>query len=359
MDTYNLLQDELLRINSNILKIFKDSELIKGVSDSSFGDWRKTCDGINRQMWEEVVRVAVVGPIKSGKSTFINALFKGDYLKRGAGVVTSIVTRVRSGKNLKAKLVFKTWDEVNGDIEQALVLFPPLNRLTDSEKFDIRRKKDRTNLERALASLKSEQLITNDLRNVNSVLLASYLGGYDKTEKMISSDTMTDKYEDELFSKHWDFVSDGSMAVYLKDVQLEIDSKSIDHNIEIADCQGSDSPNPLHLAMIQDYLLLTHLIIYVISSRTGLREADIKFLSMIKKMGIMDNMMFVINCDFSEHDTLYDLEKLIRKVEEELALIKPEPEIYSFSALYHLFKTRDDKPSQKDLLRIKQWEIEK
>ena len=26
------------------------------------------------------------GPIKSGKSTFINALFGGDYLKRGAGV---------------------------------------------------------------------------------------------------------------------------------------------------------------------------------------------------------------------------------------------------------------------------------
>jgi len=37
------------------------------------------------QLTEETIRVAVVGPIKSGKSTFLNALLRGDYLKRGAG----------------------------------------------------------------------------------------------------------------------------------------------------------------------------------------------------------------------------------------------------------------------------------
>ena len=69
--------------------------------------------------------MAVVGPIKSGKSTFLNSLLKGDFLKRGAGVVTSIVTRVRSGERLKATLYYKSWEEVNEDMEQALVLFPP------------------------------------------------------------------------------------------------------------------------------------------------------------------------------------------------------------------------------------------
>lgn len=64
------------------------------------------------------------------------------------------------------------------------------------------------------------------------------------------------------------------MAVYLKDVQLEIKSNRFEKNLEIADCQGSDSPNPLHITMIQDYLSTTHLIIYLISSRTGLRDAD-------------------------------------------------------------------------------------
>ncbi len=359
MDTYNSLKGELFQINQDISTLFSDAISITGMSDQSFEDWQKTCSGIHKQMSDKTIRVAVVGSIKSGKSTFINALFKGDHLKRGAGVVTSITTRVRSGKQLKAKLLFKSWDEVNSEIEQALVLFPSLDWRTEKNRFDIRRKRERIYLQQALHSLGTEHLFTNYARNVNSVLLTSYIKGYDKVKDIISSDTMTSQYEDNLFKEHWAFVGDMSMAVYLKDIQLEIDSGSIDGNIEFADCQGSDSPNPLHLAMIQDYLLLTHLIIYVVSSRTGLREADIKFLSIIKKMGIMDNILFVINCDFSEHESINDLKVLIEKVKEELSMIKPDPDIYSISALFNLFKVQNMNLSQKDRLRLAQWKKEK
>jgi hypothetical protein len=110
--------------------------------------------------------------------------------------------------------------------------------------------------------------------------------------------------------------------------------------------------------MIQDYLLLTHLIIYVISSRTGLREADIKFLSMIKKMGIIENIIFIVNCDFSEHESMADLKSLLTKVEEELALITTNPDTYSISALFNLFKAQQNNLSEKDLNRLKQWQDE-
>lgn len=359
MDTYNSLKGELFQINQDISTLFSDAISITGMSDQSFEDWQTTCSGIHKQMSEKIIRVAVVGSIKSGKSTFINALFKGDHLKRGAGVVTSITTRVRSGKQLKAKLLFKSWDEVNSEIEQALALFPSLDWRTEKNRFDIRRKSERIDLQQALHSLGTEHLFTNYTRNVNNVLLTSYIKGYDKVEDIISSDTKTGQYEDNLFKEHWAFVGDMSMAVYLKDIQLEIDSGSIDGNIEFADCQGSDSPNPLHLAMIQDYLLLTHLIIYVVSSRTGLREADIKFLSIIKKMGIMDNILFVINCDFSEHESIHDLKALVEKVKEELSMIKPDPDIYSISALFNLFKVQNMNLSQKDRLRLAHWEKEK
>jgi len=359
MDTYNSLKRELLQTNQDISALFSDAESITGMSDRSFADWQKTCSGIYKQMSEKIIRVAVVGPIKSGKSTFINSLFKGDYLKRGAGVVTSIITRVRRGKQLKARLLFKSWNEVNSEIDQALILFPSLDWRTEKNRFDIRRKGERIDLQQALSSLSTEHLFTNHSRNINSVLLTSYIKGYEKVKDMISSDTMTSQYEDNMFTEHWAFVGDGSMAVYLRDIQLEIDSGSIDSNIEIVDCQGSDSPNPLHLAIIQDYLLLTHLIIYVLSSRTGLREADIKFLSIIKKMGIMDNILFVINCDFSEHESIDDLNALIEKVKEELSMIKPDPEIFSISALFNLFKVQNMNLSQKDRLRLAQWEKEK
>ena len=359
MDTYNSLKRELLKTNEDISAIFSDAESITGMTDQSFADWQNICSSIYKQLSEKIIHVAVVGPIKSGKSTFINSLFKGDYLKRGAGVVTSIITRVRRGKQLKARLLFKSWDEINSEIDQALVLFPSLDWRTEKNRFDIRRKGDRLDLQQALSSLSTEHLFTNYSRNINSVLLTSYIKGYEKVKDMISSDNMTRQYEDNMFTEHWAFVSDGSMAVYLRDIHLEIDSGSIDSNIEIVDCQGSDSPNPLHLAMIQDYLLLTHLIIYVISSRTGLREADIKFLSIIKKMGIMDNILFVINFDFSEHESINDLNALIKKVKEELSMIKPDPEIFSISALFNLFKVQNMSLSQKDRLRLVQWEKEK
>ncbi len=359
MNTYSAIKRDLLKISEDISSLFSHAKSIPGMSDNSFAVWEKTNSGINKQLSEEILRVAVVGPIKSGKSTFINSLFKGEYLKRGAGVVTSIVTRVRSGEKLRAKLLFKSWNEINEDMDQALALFPSLDWRTENDKFDIRHKKERMDLQKALTSLGSEHLIANGTRNVNSALLSSYLKGFEKVKALISPEINVRQYEDNLFGDHWNFVSDGAMAVYLKGVHLEIDSGGIDSNIEIADCQGSDSPNPLHLAMIQDYLLLTNLIIYVISSRTGLREADIKFLSLIKKMGILDNILFIINCDFSEHDSLYDLDALIDTVKEELMMITPSPEIYSLSALFNLFKARKLTLLHKDRLRLEQWEGEK
>ena len=359
MNTYNSIKRDLLKISEDISSFFSNAKSIPGISDNSFAVWEKTNASINKQLSEEVIRVAVVGPIKSGKSTFINSLFMGEYLKRGAGVVTSIVTRVRSGEKLRAKLLFKSWDEINADMDQALALFPSLDWRTEDDKFDIRDKKERMDLQKALTSLGPEHLIANGTRNVNSVLLSSYLKGFEKVKDLISLEVNVKQFEDNLFGDHWNFVSDGTMAVYLKDVHLEIDSGGIESNIKIADCQGSDSPNPLHLAMIQDYLLLTNLIIYVISSRTGLREADIKFLSLIKKMGILDNILFIINCDFSEHDSLHDLDALIEKVKEELMMITPSPEIYSLSALFNLFKAQNLTLLLKDRLRLEQWEGEK
>jgi GTPase SAR1 family protein len=358
MDSYNYLKDEILKVNQDILALISKAKSMPGMAESSFGEWEKTCRMLPVQMAEDIIRVAVVGPIKSGKSTFLNSVLMGDYLKRGAGVVTSIVTRVRSGDRLKAHLFFKSWDEVNVEMEQALVLFPSQDRRKSNMKFDIRHEDERHQIQEALKSLSSEQLISQDTRNLNNVLLTSYIKGFDSIYDIISSDDTTRQYEENAFAEHKDFVGNEELAVYLKDVKLEIPSKGLDGNIEIADCQGSDSSNPLHLAMIQDYLLLTHLIVYVVSSRTGLRQADIRFLSIIKKMGIIDNILFVINCDFSEHESIEELQTLIGKVQEELALIKPGPEVYTFSSLFNLFSSSMLNLSEKDQLRMLQWKAE-
>ncbi|MBW1769968.1 MAG: dynamin family protein, partial [Deltaproteobacteria bacterium] len=341
--------------------IIRKAGSIDGLSNHPLEAWKATTDSIHRQLAEEMIRVAVVGSIKSGKSTLVNALFGGDYVKRGAGVVTSIVTKVRPGKSLRAELEFKTWDEINAEMSQALILFSATNGYADGSSFDINREKDRNQLQESLSGLNTEQLISNDTRDPNSLLLTEYLRGYDRVEQLVSFEPNTRVLKEGEFNRQKDFVGDESLAVYLKDVRLSlIAPEEFGENVEIADCQGSDSPNPLHLVMIQDYLVQAHFIIYVLSSRTGLRQADIKFLNIIKKMGLLKNIFFVLNCDFSEHEDLEGLRGLLERVRDELGMISPDPEVFTFSGLYNLFRylEKDGALSRKDFLRLEQWREE-
>ena len=355
MPAYETLKHQLIHISEDTVHLLDDAEKITEFIDEGLSQWRTTCQNISEQISEEIMRVAVVGPIKSGKSTFVNTLFSGDYLKRGAGVVTSIVTRVRSGSHLRATLYLKNWAEVNRDIDQASVLLPAHDRSQVAHSFDIRQDADRQVLSRALNDLAADQLISNDTRSAGSVLLASYLRGYDHIQHLVGTDHATAIFENDRFRQHRDFVGDDAMAVYLKDVLLEIDTSGLGQEVEVADCQGSDSPNPLHLAMIQDYLMMAHLTIYVISSRTGLRQADIRFLTMIRKMGILEAVVFVVNCDFSEHESLADLTDGIRKIEADLRLICSEPRVFTFSALFLLMSQIKSDLSSRDQDRYQHW----
>lgn len=356
MDRYRDYKKELLIINRGLEALLSSGVSIPGMPKSAFEDWSRACQTLKRQLSEETLRIAVVGAIKSGKSTFLNALLGGDYLKRGAGVVTSIVTRIRGGKRPKARLIFKSWSEANREIVAALALIPAGNKLADKEQFDIRDAERRTALRSLLDSLPVEQQVSQGARNLNTALLTCYSSGYDRIQDLVSTENAERILDDGDWHDHWGFVSDDALAVYLKDLQLELVSRNMDSDTEFADCQGSDSPNPLHLAMIQDYLQQAHLIIYVISSRTGVREADIKFLSIIRKMGLIENLLFVVNTDISEHESVNDLKTLAGRVSGELGLIASAPELYTFSALYHLFGEIRASLSEKDQLRLVQWD---
>jgi GTPase SAR1 family protein len=356
MDRYRDYKKELLIINRGLEALLSSGVSIPGMPKSTFEDWSRSCQTLKRQLSEETLRIAVVGAIKSGKSTFLNALLGGDYLKRGAGVVTSIVTRIRGGKHPRARLIFKSWSETNREIVAALALIPAGNKLADKEQFDIRDSERRAALRSLLDSLPVEQQVSQGARNLNTALLTCYLRGYDRIREFVSTENAERILEDGDWHDHWRFVSDDALAVYLTDLQLELVSRNLYSDTEFADCQGSDSPNPLHLAMIQDYLQQAHLIIYVISSRTGVREADIKFLSIIRKMGLIENLLFVVNTDISEHESVNDLNTLAGRVSGELGLIASAPELYTFSALYRLFGEIREGLNEKDQLRLAQWD---
>lgn len=334
--------------------LLRESEGLGRGGDRSLENAKTVLREVPALLEEGILRVAVVGPIKSGKSTFLNCLLGDEMLKRGAGVITSIVTRIRRGDRLQANMVFKAWPEVNEEIRQAMILFPEQAGKPGDGGFDLRRDQDRLALSRALSRLGVERRVGEDALDRNLALLSGYLKGYETVRPFLSDRPAVRRFEGDRFLGHWSFSGEEAHAVYLRDLQIDV-AGGIPESLEIADCQGSDSPNPLHLAMIQDYLHRAHLVLYIISSRTGLRRADVQFLSMLRRMGILENVLFVLNVDFNEHPALEDLTRLLERVRGELTHLVSEPSLYAFSALYHLFQRIEGRLGLRERKLLEGW----
>jgi GTPase SAR1 family protein len=359
------------RIVDETLTILEKIGEIPQMSDSSFDDFQKTCMRIPEQMSQGCLKIAVVGVIKSGKSTFVNSLIGKELVKRGAGVITSITTRIRKGAKNQAGLHFKSWDDVNAQLRNALILFPKSelpdcmpgdmpNYMSDIiGSFDIRRKNDRQYLKKVYQSLMDTFPVTQEGISPQALLIGHALKGFDSCKDLVQADQSVINFKGKEFDKHKTFTSDANKAFYIKDACLDVYGKTIDKNVELADCQGADSTDPAQFAHILDYLESSNLIIYCISSRIGLRQSDIVFLKRIKNLGLLDNILFINNCDLTEHENLDDLIKIEDSIHDSLQFLKIQPKIYSFSSLYNLFYKLESKLSKKNLNRLKFWREEK
>ncbi len=357
VDGFQRTKEELTALSRDLRALLARAGEELGLDGDPLKDWDRQCAKVDEQVRSQVIRVAVVGTIKSGKSTFSNTLLGGDYLRRGAGVVTSIVTRVRRGKSLGATLTFKSWGEINRELNHAAAALPPAAWEEAGEPLDLRRPEDRRRLGAALERLKPDQLIRQDARDRHSLFLINCLKGYGEIADIVSENPVEKIFGPAGFWDHQRFVGEDFLAVYLKDVLLTVGGGALPRDVELADCQGSDSPNPLHLAMIQEYLLSTHLILYVISARTGLRQADIKFLSIIQRMGILGGTLFVLNVDLGEHEGAAEIREMAAGLARDLEILVPAPRIYTLSALYNLLRSLDD-PPERERFRLRQWELD-
>lgn len=349
-------------IVSEILSALDMMKEIPGMGDPDLAGYEKTCLKIPDQIQSGLIRIAVVGVIKSGKSTFINSLMGKELVKRGAGVVTSITTRIRKGKKNKAGLRLKSWDEINLAIRKTLDMFPldPSSHggqeLGIPDNFDLRREKDRAYLEKIYGSLVKGFPVTPEGIRPETLLIRNALEGYKACRDMVGADEARFTFSAKSFEQYKAFTSDPARAFYVKDVCLEVFGKAMDPHVEIADCQGADSTDPAQLAQIVKYIESVNLIVYCISSRIGLRQSDMEFLKIIQRLGLFENILFVNNCDFSEHENLEDLKHIESKIQQELGFLTPEPRVYTFSALYNLFQALGPRMSPRNAKRFELWQ---
>jgi hypothetical protein len=300
--------------------------------------WLKVLSQVQAHAAEDISRLAVVGAVKSGKSTMINALVGQDLLKRGAGILTAMVTRVQPGKP-GAVLKFKDWSEINGEIHRALGLLPNPRLLERTAPLDLKLKEDRELLAQVLAEARSADLWSEGSLDQNYQLLKSYLEGYDLLKDLLPESGVLSLAAPDL-ARHRELVTREATAVFLKDVLLTIPIPWTAAGVELGDCQGSDSPIPQHLAQVLGYLVKSDLVLYVVSSRVGLRQADFQFLAELKRMGLIPYILTLLNLDLGEHGSLSEVVRTKHRLIQELSAWHPDPPLYAFSALKVLLDRR-------------------
>jgi len=301
--------------------------------------WQKVLSQVEAHAAEDVCRLAVVGAVKSGKSTVINALLGQDLLRRGAGILTAMITRVQPGPEPRAVLRFKGWDDINAEIRRALGLLPNHRLVERVAPLDLQEAPDRELLGQVLAEAQEADLWAGGSLDQNYLLLKSYLEGYDLLQGLMPAGGVLPLAGPEL-ARHRELVTREATAVYLKDVLLTNPFLWPATGLELGDCQGSDSPFPQHLAQVLAYLIKCDLALYVVSSRVGLRQADFQFLAELKRMGLMPHILVLLNLDLGEHASYTEVATLRDRVAGELAAWRPDPRIYAFSALKLLLDRR-------------------
>ncbi|MBF0201620.1 MAG: dynamin family protein [Desulfamplus sp.] len=354
-------------ISRGLANVFEGMGTIPGMYDIRMEKSEALCRAIPEQIASGIVRIAVVGVIKSGKTTFVNSMLGSDMLKRGAGLATSIVTRVRKGEGPRARIMFKSWDEINREIAEALMFLPDMKlpgppdlENNETSTFDLRRKRDRELLKAAALGLHSSLSVTEKGIRPESLIISQAVEGYDAVKDYVQADPAVATFGPGEFERHRDFTGNAANALFVRDVLLEIPGDSaISSHAEMADCQGSDSTVPSHTLHIQEYLNFANLLIYIISSRTGLREADLRFLNQIRSMGLLDNVIFVVNADIGEHENLAELRELEKSIAQGVGYFVENPRIHTFPALLSLFEDTLSSLTARDGARLSQWKRER
>jgi len=330
--------------------------LVDGAATSR---WREHLGQVRTSLQDALLRIAVVGSVKSGKSTLINTLAGSDLLRRGAGIITAFITRVHTDGDIGGWVELKSWPQVTDELNVALHMLPVFQEEAEgSASLDIRHPEDRRRLKTWLEKMQTEWRQTRAPIDPHFMILNGYLEGYAKVHENVGETVNRLIFDQHTIGLHRHYVGYEGQAAYVRDMALRHPIPRLGEKVEIADCQGSDSPNPLHFALLQHYLLGSHFLFYVISSRTGLREADFKLLDFIKTLRMFSQTFFVLNVDLDAHPHEEDLGRLVERVRKELSWLVPDPRLYAFSALYHLGEQLGDALPERELRRLDLWREE-
>ena len=362
MTKHNFDNDPAKTFNSRIQKLEKillELEIDTPQGKSHLQRWHQTLSTLAGLRSSFSLPVTCIGPVKSGKSTLINTLAGADLLPTGAGITTSFPTTVSAGKKFSAHIQLQPENTINemftraanllfsDDLsERQLSLFKPTDRLQIDDLLN--------NYQR------SSKLTQHGIFNESYRLLRNLTNGADTVAEHYHNQQLNFTIDDPEDHRYRLFIRDETLSPYLLGIEIKAALKLLPPFLALRDLPGLDTPNPSHQSIIVQQLSDSPALIYVISSRIGLRQADYQLLEHLRELGLEERLLFVINLDLDEHHSKNELETIITRCSVELHELGFKQSLYAFSTLA-LFWSRPEifaQLSKTCQQRLSRWEEE-
>lgn len=232
MSALEKLQNEVERQKRKIEEIEKSIETVEKEFNVKFDDERKDIKEQKAFIDEPDLQIAIVGTIKAGKSTFINALFEENIASTDVTPETASLTKFRySTKNkLEVKFYNKTeWDELWESVKKS-------------------EEKTKTKIFRDEFESSGAENIKND-----------YIGASDKIEEVSNIEELKNKVK-EYTSKN------SKIHYFVKELKVYLNNDNIHKNVTIVDTPGLDDVVDYRSKITKDYIKRANAIIVCVDS---------------------------------------------------------------------------------------------
>ena len=324
----------------NLEKVLTQLENLSPENCELLQRWRQTLATINELRLNFSLPVTCIGPVKSGKSTLINTLAGADLLPTGAGITTSFPTTLSAGHNFSAEIRLQPATVIKEMFNRAANLL--LSDELKNPSPDLFADKERLQVKNLLDNYQSSGTLTrHGIFNESYRLLKNLTVGAEKVSTYYQNEELEFTCTDPEDNAYRNFIRDESLSPFLRGIHLKAPLKLLPPHLSLRDLPGLDTPNPSHQNIIIQQLSESPALIYVISSRIGLRQADYQLLEHLHQLGLQERLLFVINLDLDVHDDAAELESMTRRCTDELDELGFKQLKYAFSALA-LFWSREE-----------------
>ena len=251
MSASEKLKKEVERQKRKIEEIEKSIETVEKEFNVKFDDERKDIKEQKAFIDEPDLQIAIVGTIKAGKSTFINALFEENIASTDVTPETASLTKFRySTKNkLEVKFYNKAeWDELWESVKKS-------------------EEKTKTKIFRDEFESSGAENIKND-----------YIGASDKIEEVSNIEELKKKVK-EYTSKN------SKIHYFVKELKVYLNNENIHKNVTIVDTPGLDDVVDYRSKITKDYIKRANAIIVCVDSSSLRNDEYVTITKVFENIG--------------------------------------------------------------------------